>query len=561
MAAYSGGQIAAILMDDTLVFCSSTIVNKTPKVITVLGIDDVTNVVKGPLTYNEATMLEFNYDGYRARTFLDEYYYRIHIVPNDFNLGPILADMERDFIVWNAHFDKKTCSVINAEGASGLTLLGLIAPFTLNGLQHTDYIIQIPLDGVPVLQTTYTFDFGVGEEFPVTIEGTRVTLFIFRPQETVNESLEWFTNILSPRYGIAKEQRIALRKIPRQGFRFSVLLPDEQLQSRMDSILFNGQRRLWGLPIWTEMCLHTTDITAGMASIMVSTDYADFRSNSLAIIWQSPTICEVVEISSFTSSTLTLNSPVIGNYYGNKLIIPLRLAKMNGVVQRRNFAPGPAAFDFTFMIQDNAAITGFTAVQVYKSLPVLVNATPVENTQDKTSDAEPNLVDFNTGDFEILMDSVHNRFGQAFLFYNDTKQDCWKFRQFLHSLYGRQSCVWIPTFKNDMILRATIAPTDTNFRVNNCHFTKGMGLNILRTNVAFIFLNGTIICKEITGIAETDDVEEIFSIDSGIGITVNPGDCVISFLDKCRLSADQVQLAWPMAHQNECTLNFTVVKE
>jgi len=562
MASYTGYTAESVLVLSTQEFLSSSIWNGVPSDISVLDIYDSSASLQGAKTSNlPVSMPEADHIGYLGITFLDDYYYRIHIVPVIFELGPILTNLERDFIVWNSYFVSKTCSAINEVGVSGLTLIGLTAPFVLDGLAHSDYTIEIPLEGNPLLDAVYSFDFGVDDIIDVIITGTRVTLFIFRPQESVNESLGWLTDILEPSVGISAEQRISLRRTPRQQFNFSIMVEDEQAQSRFDALIFNAQRRIWGLPVWTEMVVHTANITAGALTIDIDTTNADFRANSLAVIWKSLIESEVVEIASLTTSQLVLNSPVINNYTGTKLIIPIRLAKMNSIVQASNYSTGLAVFNSSFAVIDNLLLAGYTPTLAYKSLPVLISATPVDMTQDKSSDAQFYESNFGVGDFDLLMDKSHNKRSLSYLFLNDTKAECWTFRKFLHSLYGQQKCFWVPTFKPDLNLLETISPSDTSFNISNISLAKNMGLNSVRTHLAFIFPSGTIICKEILGITYSSETEEIISIDSGLGVEVAPGSCIISFLDKCRLASDSVELSWPMAGQNESFLNLTAVKE
>jgi len=88
-----------------------------------------------------------------------------------------------------------------------------------------------------------------------------------------------------------------------------------------------------------------------------------------------------------------------------------------------------------------------------------------------------------------------------------------------------------------------------------------MGLNALRTNLAFIFSDGSMLLREITGISEVDDDEEQISIDSSLGQEIAVGGCMISFLDKYRLTDDKVEIEWEHAGWNTNELDWVRVKQ
>ena len=112
MANYNGTISDDILLD-SLRFCSDTIVNNTPDYLTVCGLDDV-NVAdsgthKGQLP---VSMREHGKDAHLVKSFVDDYYNRIHVDPLILNFGAIISPLQEELMVWNAYFVAKTCSQI-----------------------------------------------------------------------------------------------------------------------------------------------------------------------------------------------------------------------------------------------------------------------------------------------------------------------------------------------------------------------------------------------------------------------------------------------------------------
>ena len=197
---------------------------------------------------------------------------------------------------------------------------------------------------------------------------------------------------------------------------------------------------------------------------------------------------------------------------------------------------------------------------MYKTFPVLTDASVVGRGQSKISDGDLSITDFSTGDFLIYSDSEFNKVTQNHVFKNYDKTETWNHRLFLHYLLGQLNVVWVPTFKSDMILVDIIDSTDISFKIENIGLTDNMGVNDLRNHVAFIFNDGSMILREIVNITETDEDEEVVHIDSSLGQVINIGEGTISFLDKCRLSSDMVKIDWERSGWNVNKLNWLKVK-
>ena len=372
---------------------------------------------------------------------------------------------------------------------------------------------------------------------------SKVTPFNFVPTIEIKESLEWVTDILTPRDGIGSEQRISIRPIPRQSFFYTVLLQTEKEQSRFEAMMFGWQKKGFALPIWTEKMLHTATITAGDRTIVVDTTNSDFRDNGYVTIWKALTEAETIRITTVADNLLTLDSSVVGTYTGNKFIMPCRITQVSGVSKRTNSEVGFSIAQITFVVKDNVLLSGYTAVQEYLGLPIITTGSFIgQRDKEYSSESDSFLQDYSTGDFDYISDSEFNIIGQNHTFYNVTQEECWNFRLLLHSLVGRQGTFWLPTYRQDLIHTETISSVETDINIQNIKLADNMEANDLRTHLAFILADGTIICRAITNIVEVDDDEETITIDSALGVEVGIGSGTISFLDLCRQASDVVDI-------------------
>jgi hypothetical protein len=393
------------------------------------------------------------------------------------------------------------------------------------------------------------------------IPGFGATGIPWRPHDGILETLEWKTSILKAFNGT--EQRIKSRQSPRQFFKLRLLFDTDKKNSQYEAMLFSRQKETWLFPVWSEFVEHTTDINKHDTTISVDTTFADYRENNKALIWKSETEYEFVAIESVTDSLLTLdpNYSIQCDFTGDKLIMPVRTAYMVSR-NRKSKTNSPVAFvDAVFAVTDNTGIAGYTQAANYDSLNLLVVPAFMEGVHLESSDADAITLDYGTGIFSVVSDSIYNFLSQSHVFYNDTKQAAWEFRQFLYSLDGRQKTVLIPTFRDDLVQVSgiDIEPLDTSVVIENIRLAKNMGANNLRTYLGFYFVaTNVLIVRKITGITELDpDQERIdFDVDLDLATAVSAGDCKICFVDKCRLASDKVEIQWLRSHYNQCTTNF-----
>lgn len=389
------------------------------------------------------------------------------------------------------------------------------------------------------------------------------TTLFFRPQANIVEILEWKTSILKSHDGT--EQRIKIRQSPRQHFRYQILLDTNKLNTWLDSQVHGWLKLKWLVPIWTEYVKHTIDINNKDTTIAVDTTEADFRDGGLAIVWKTPTEYEVVKILTVQDDQLILdpNYGMLANFTGTKYIIPVREAYMTMSVTKDRYNSEIGIATMVFKIYDNTDITGWVPAANYDGMPVLDTPAFMERTHIEGSNPNNKVLDYQTGTFEIVNHQDFNFTTQAHKFNNDTKAACWDFRKFLYSLNGKQKSILIPTFRSDFVQSGTIISGQTYVDIEKINLTDDMGFNNMRTYIGFYFPStGQLIVRKITNIAFVGlslcaTLERItFNADLGYTDILNPGDCQIGFVDKCRLVSDKVEINWERTDKNVCDTKF-----
>lgn len=559
MASYTGILIDSPHRAEDTLRCSATIQGLSVSPIT-FPPEEIHSVVPlgvGTLTFVQQGENETAYTGEYVNSFLNDYYYRIHVVPAAFEFGAILNPLEEDVMVWNAWFISKICTTINETNPEEFEWSGLTPPFSLPALGYTYFTLNISDVGSVEFIAALEWVFP-GESPEVTMTGTRLRLFPFDPRVPQQESYEWATNILRAKIGT--EQRISTRWIPRQGFNFNVYLKNEQEQARLDALLFTWAKRAWGIPLWTEWQKHEATINVDDEVIYFDTDYYDFRDSSYGMIWQGFDAYEVFKILTIDSGGgVTLDAPIRNTWSGTKWIMPLRVGHMFSPSQLRETADGYGEFSCKFIISDNRLISPYVAPVTYLGLPVLPPSIE-EDGLDVNIEADMRFMDLDVYRFITYSDSTYNIIGQDHVFRNEGIEECWNFKQFLFYLKGRLNTVWRPTYKHDFVIQEKIGAADQVIKIDAVGWAENMGDNDLRTHVAFVFPDGSLMLREMTGL-DTAEGYNSLSIDTALGIEVFPGEAEISLVDLCRLTSDKVNLTWEESFRNICKLNFTKVTQ
>ncbi len=380
---------------------------------------------------------------------------------------------------------------------------------------------------------------------------------------SMKEIYEWNTDVMRSRSGL--EQRICLRKIPRLSIQFELYLDDEQEQARLESKLFAGLKGLWGIPIWSESSVHDDTINVDDTTIYFDTSWANYVDGGLALVWQGIGSYEMVSVGSVETDRLELASSIVNQWTGRKWVVPLRLGHIKTSVTNRYTADGQSIFSATFSVTDHSLIDGYTPELTYDGLPVITKATLDEGGIELQTDGDNIVTDFDLGRFDLFSDSDYDINVQGHVFWNKSKSTCWSFKQFIHYLRGRQKAVWIPTYKEDMVLMQDVADTDTVLMTHPVGWADDMGLNDLRTYLAFVFPNGDLILREITNLEFITDSQGdstcYVTLGSAVGRNISIGDCELSFIDKCRLSTDKIELEYDEPFRHYCRVSFTRIVE
>ena len=489
----------------------------------------------------------------------------VHVIPRTVDLENILTDQTINFEVFNGfREDAKLFSSFAVPAGSGITTSGLPSlPVSLFQLDTSAFDAIVPSSGPSTIDGDFTVVIG-GETILVPITGNRIVMFPYQPEAPLTENLEFLTDILTRVDGT--EQRVAVRKNPRQKFKFNVFADNDLERQRISNLLFDWQARVFGLPVWGE----TTRLTASVAVLdtvitVESTADADYRIGELAIILKNDNTFDALIVDSFTATTITFTSPATNAYAAGDsdvFVAPLRSALADSVVSRSKKQTAVESFQVNFTsIANDASLadtTGFT-IHPTDSKIILDGAVKGIGLNATTGSTKEQMVrrvaqiDSIAGLFTQSSPWDRSKESSPLTFFVNSRDKLWDVRQLLHALRGQQISFYLPTFFKDLTANLDITSGGSTLQVDNTKYAQFCDGRVPRDLLRVTTDAGVEYIASITGSTEIDDDNESIAINVLLkdGVSAGPTwpDTVtvanidrIDFVQKVRLDSDEITI-------------------
>ncbi|MCC6425653.1 MAG: hypothetical protein IT435_02410 [Phycisphaerales bacterium] len=477
-------------------------------------------------------------------------------------MGNILTTITRTIDIYNASLTEPHDleQFINNAGA-GTSILDLPPlPYTIAPQESLLLTLEVTSEGAPTIDTTLDFDTDESYLLSIPITGTRIVMLPFEPEAPMVERLLFLTDALEAKDGT--EQRVSLRLAPRQEFDLTLMREDGVERQRVDFLMFDWSSRVFGLPIWIEPSFVTANITAGQTSVSVDdTTLADFRADGLAIIYESETKFDALEIDSVGPTTINFKTPISNNYsVGDGIrVMPLRTAIISQSVREKKWAVNLAQFTMTMRVLDNDVdLSSTSGWPTYNSKVLLSDANAIDTTLDGEIERRVEVFDSGTGKFSQDSTWDRARHGSAKTFLTRTRASLWSVRRLLHALRGQQVSFYLPTFTKDVSLAVVYTSGGVSMTIFNVGYTKYARQRTPKVDVRIVLKSGVSYTRTITASAEVDTNTEQITLSSSIAATFTPDQVErIEFLEKVRIDGDTVVIEHRSAN-GEAKIGFPV---
>lgn len=489
-----------------------------------------------------------------ARSYFDDYYNRIHVVPRVLDIGNLLSVQTRDATVWNAYFTSQSLASITESGTAGLTETGITAPTVFAPLEERTYSITVDTAGPATINALYTFAFPL-ESPTLAVTGRRVTVFGHAPNwgEPVRERLAWLTDVILAESGV--EQRAGLRAVPRRALAYSLLTRDRHESNRLETTLIGWQARLFAVPVWTDFQVLDADLPAGSTVVPCATAGYEFAADGLALLWRAHDVHEAVEVASVGGSSLTLAAPTLADWPAGTRLLPVRLGRLP---ERQRFTRESAHHlqgEVEFAFDDHPGVTPVDTGDTYAGFRVYAAGTNWADPIETEALRQVQALDYDTA-AGLWVDDLS---GLATLLKTwhwtlRSRDEIVALRAWLAARAGRRVPFWSTSQGVDMEVVATIGASDGAIAVRNIGYALLIDARADRRHLLIETTAGARYYRAITGATEIDPDTESIAIDTSLGATLQPAEIrAVRFLHLTRLDTDEVEIAWVSAQIAECS--------
>ncbi|WP_408952097.1 hypothetical protein [Lysobacter sp. Hz 25] len=477
--------------------------------------------------------------------FGDDFYDRIHVVPQTLNLGNVSSVQQRVIRVWNA-FRARALTLADASltGGEGIVLTAPgVSPLSFPPLWEQGWQIAVGTDGPPVIAATLTYQFAGFDPIPVVIIGQRIVAWAFTPDWSrgVLERLAWKTDILPSPTQV--EQRRGLRSVPRRSFEATMIV-DGRERVLLDLAVFGWGGRTWALPVWPDGQWLADEHALGIRVIACDPVHRDFRVGGLVQLRGKTAFeVEVAEVEAIGAASITLRHPTTRAWPRGTRLYPVRTARLAEPPKVTRLSDQAASISARFDVVEACEWPAIVDAPMYRGHPVMVDRPDESETLSAgwqrallTLDNEfgrPFVLD--PADWAAVVQShrwrVHGRVERASV------------RSWLYTLRGRQCALWRPTHADDLTLVANVAGTATALDVANVGLARFAGLRPGRRDLRIELRGGEAFHRRITAAVALDDEIERLTIDAALGVDVRPHDIRrISFLVLSRGDSDEAEI-------------------
>jgi hypothetical protein len=486
-----------------------------------------------------------------------DWFEKFHVFPGSFIFGNVLSTQQVPVSVYSAYRTEEHdwIAFVNNAG-QGVELLNQPAyPYTFPPQTgFAGLLLEVTPSGPPVVDTTLDFVFDEMTISPI-IQLERLVLWDLSPEIPYTELLAFLTEIQTHRDG--GEHRISLRKSPRQEFEWDLVLEDSITRSRIHNLLFDWHARVFGVPVWHEATFTTGIITADDLVVDVrTTSFADYREGGLALIYESSSKFDVLEVAvgGIGATDLTFTNGVQNSYGPGAIVVPLRTGVLEAILPGSRLITDAGVLRVRFRVQDNDASLASTAGwDTYNSKVILNDVNSTGGSGNSVAEEilrDIIVIDNDTGPFSIETLWAQSKRRHTKTFWVKGQADLWKVRQLLWALRGRQVSFYLPTKGQDLVPIADLLNLGTSLTVTNVGYARYVQNRQTRNIIQVVLTDGTKLVREIIGSSEVDVDSETMTVDTPWPATYTPSQVArIEYLELSRFDSDAIRFRYSLGER------------
>lgn len=371
----------------------------------------------------------------------------------------------------------------------------------------------------------------------------------------IREQRAFRTSILSADDG--SEQRAQTRARARRRLTFPALTLRELETQTTLTLLQRIHEDAFALPWWMHRAYLDADAGAGAGSLALDTTGLDFLVGNYALLWRSPTIYELVQISAVAAGSLTLDAgtPTTLDWNAGDYIMPAFPARLAApLTVTRTGSRGLA--------------TAIDALVEPLTVPVAAGA-PGDDPADFLW--MPDAVGDEVESWQRLLDVQDGELGPIAslpftaapavtfpltlgLRSRAAVADFWTWYD---AVLGALTPSWVPNWQAALRLASAATAADNTLTIKAVNYTDRWFPDESRRHLALIASPSSIVHRRVTNAVDNLDGTETLTLDAVTGVALSPSYSLVALMHYARLADDPVTVVWDGPEHASVDLRFT----
>lgn len=479
----------------------------------------------------------------KMRSFYDDFYNRIYLIPASLDAGNLLSTQERHIILWNAYLLPQTLEATGLGPQIGITMtppFGISIPYEIPPLRELDFTVQIELAGPPTINSYANFTVE-GVTYTVPITGRRIVLFPFAPNwgSPVDETVTHRSWALLSENG-DEQTGSESGEVARRTLEYNINLRTALQAQRVENLLFAWQSRFFGVPHWGEESRTTSAIFQGGETIPFDTTGLSLEPGSLIAVYSNEDKNEIREIETVLSDGVTVTTALENDWPEDTRVYPCFVGLMNEVAggQRETSTVGrmPVSFDFEPSVTPSNTALNEPAL-TYRGKELYLGHTNWLSAMPFSFSADTKRVDKGTGKFVSFTVSGFSRMSRRHNWTLFNRADIFDFRQFLGRRQGVARSVFMPSGTADFNMVTPILAAEEILNVEDNEYAAMVGAHPARRDIIIELKDGGYFCRRIISTTNFDGYSRL-QLDASLGADLDPSQVKrISFLTLYRFES------------------------
>lgn len=346
------------------------------------------------------------------------------------------------------------------------------------------------------------------------------------------------------------EEAKQIRPKPRREIEINQMLRDNSERRALRAKLWPNQHQKWFIPM-LEYRDVIPSLASGATTIPIATPFKDYEIDSFVQIRQlnaagQITQMETIQIPAFDADSVDVVTPIQNNYSGHVEVCPARRGYINLSSPRGHTAEvEDLVITARLLAEDEKTapnrVTAFTPPETYKTYEVFKESLWQSNDWSELREYEIERdiveVDSESGVFGVESDTPGAQEAFSYRIWIKGLELNASFLGWFYARAGALNYLWVPSMQRDF---EPVSFSTNQVTIIDHHYSENYALAEARRYIAFVYYDGTITCRKVTGF-ELSGTNEILTLDTTAPTLTNLRS--LSLLKFCRLDADTLEIA------------------